>query len=82
MLLPHGIQVEDRRGDVQAIPISALNGMNLDTLTEAIVLQAELMDLKGDPVGKVEGVVIESRTDPRRGYGYACWLIVFTVLLI
>lgn len=82
MLLPHGIQVEDRGGDVQAIPISALNGMNLDTLTEAIVLQAELMDLKGDPVGKVEGVVVESRTDPQRGYGHACWLIVFTVLLI
>jgi hypothetical protein len=69
MLIPHGIQVEDRGGDVQAIPISALVGTNLDTLTEAIVLQAELMDLKGDPSGKVEGVVIESRTDPQRGYG-------------
>jgi translation initiation factor IF-2 len=69
MLVPHGIQVEDRRGDVQAIPVSALNGTNLDTLSEAIVLQAELMNLKGDPRGKVEGVVVESRTDPQRGYG-------------
>jgi translation initiation factor IF-2 len=70
MLVPHGIQVEDRGGDVQAIPISALNGTNLDTLSDAIVLQAELMDLKGDPRDKVEGVVVESRTDPQRGYGY------------
>jgi translation initiation factor IF-2 len=70
MLVPHGIQVEDRGGDVQAIPVSALNGRNLDTLSEAIVLQAELMNLKGDPRGKVEGIVVESRTDPQRGYGY------------
>ena len=70
MLVPHGIQVEDRGGDVQAIPVSALNGTNLDTMSEAIVLQAELMNLKGDPRGKVEGVVVESRTDPQRGYGY------------
>lgn len=74
MLLPHGIQVEDRGGDVQAIPISALNGTNLDTLTEAIVLQAELMNLKGDPRGRVEGVVVESRTDLHRGYGCCTWL--------
>jgi translation initiation factor IF-2 len=70
MLVPHGIQVEDRGGDVQAIPISALAGTNLDVLSEAILLQAELMDLKGDPRGMVEGVVVESRTDPRRGYDY------------
>jgi Translation initiation factor 2 (IF-2; GTPase) len=70
MLVPHGIQVEDRGGDVQAIPVSALNGTNLDTLSDAIVLQAELMNLEGDPRGKVEGVVVESRTDPQRGYVY------------
>jgi translation initiation factor IF-2 len=70
MLVPHSIQVEDRGGEVQAIPISALAGTNLDILSEAVVLQAELMDLKGDPRGMVEGVVVESRTDPRRGYEY------------
>ena len=68
MLIQHGIQVEDRGGDVQAIPISALHKTNLEILSEAIVLQAELMDLKGDPRGMVEGTVIESRTDPYRGY--------------
>jgi translation initiation factor IF-2 len=68
MLVPHAIQVEDRGGDVQAVPISALAGTNLDMLSDAIVLQAELMDLKGDPRGMVEGVVVESKTDPQRGY--------------
>jgi translation initiation factor IF-2 len=68
MLVPHAIQVEDRGGDVQAVPISALAGTNLDMLSDAIVVQAELMDLKGDPRGMVEGVVVESRTDPQRGY--------------
>ncbi|XP_047111095.1 translation initiation factor IF-2, mitochondrial isoform X1 [Schistocerca piceifrons] len=67
MLLQHGIQVEDEGGDVQVVPISALHGTNLDVLAEAIVLQAELMDLKGDPKGMIEGVVIESKTDMLRG---------------
>nr|CAD7574580.1 unnamed protein product [Timema californicum] len=67
MLVQNGIQVEDVGGDVQVVPISALKGTNLDLLAEAIVLQAELMELKGDPRGLVEGVVVESRTDPHRG---------------
>ena len=67
MLVKHGIHVEDKGGDVQAIPISALKGTNLDTLSEAIVLQAEMMNLKGDPRGLVEGTVVESKTDPYRG---------------
>ncbi|KAJ9576526.1 hypothetical protein L9F63_025578, partial [Diploptera punctata] len=67
MLMQHGIQVEDRGGEVQAIPISALQKTNLDILSEAIALQAELMDLKGDPRGLVEGTVVESKTDPHRG---------------
>ncbi|XP_069672304.1 translation initiation factor IF-2, mitochondrial isoform X2 [Periplaneta americana] len=67
MLVQHGVQVEDRGGDIQAVPVSALAGTNLETLTEAIALQAELMNLKGDPSGLVEGVVVESKTDPRRG---------------
>ena len=67
MLLKHGIQLEDDGGDVQLVPISALKGTNIDTLEEAIVLQAELMNLRGDPQGLVEGYVIESNTDVHRG---------------
>ena len=37
-------------------------------LQESIITQAELMELKGDPVGLVEGHVIESKTDVSRGY--------------
>lgn len=67
MLIQHGIQVEDRGGDVQVVPISALKGTNLDTLMESVLVQAELMELKSDYLGPVEGVVIESSTDPYRG---------------
>ncbi|XP_064484222.1 translation initiation factor IF-2, mitochondrial-like [Ornithodoros turicata] len=66
-LLVHGIQMDDEGGDVQYVCISALKGTNLDKLTETIMTQAELMDVKGDPKGLVEGVVLESTTDKHRG---------------
>ncbi|CAG5124153.1 unnamed protein product [Candidula unifasciata] len=67
MLLEHQIQLEEFGGDVQAVPISALKGVNLAELQEAIVTQAELMNLKGDPVGLVEGRVVDARLDEKRG---------------
>lgn len=67
MLARHGIQVESLGGDVQSIPISALKGTNLNQLTDAISIQAELLDLRSDPGGLVEGVIIESSQDPHRG---------------
>ncbi|XP_067130192.1 translation initiation factor IF-2, mitochondrial [Centruroides vittatus] len=66
-LLTQGVQLEDMGGDVQAIPISALKGTNLDQLIEAILIQAEIMEIKGDPKGLVEGVVIESTASQHRG---------------
>ncbi|CAH0756278.1 unnamed protein product [Diatraea saccharalis] len=66
-LAQHGIVCEALGGDVQAIPISALKKKNLDTLVEALTLQAQLMDLKADPGGYVEGVVLEALLDPRTG---------------
>ena len=39
----------------------------MDLLQEAIVAQAELMELTCDPVGLVEGRVVEARVDPKRG---------------
>lgn len=47
--------------------MSALKKLHLDTLVEALILQAQLMDLKADPGGYVEGVVIESQVDSRAG---------------
>lgn len=67
MLAQRGIQVEALGGDIQSINISALRGTNVDTLTEAIALQAEIVGLKGDPTGLVEAVVIECSTDRYRG---------------
>lgn len=65
--MQQGIQVEDYGGEIQAIAISALKGTNLNLLAEAIILQSEIMELKADPTGVVEGVIVESRTDPYRG---------------
>lgn len=67
MLLTQNLVVEDLGGDIQAVPISALKGTNVDTLTEAILAQAELMDLKADPTGLVEGTIVESSFDTHRG---------------
>lgn len=66
-LLSCGVNLEGYGGDVQYIEISALHGTNLDTLCEAIWLQSQVMDLKSDYDGLVEGVIIESRVDQRRG---------------
>ncbi|XP_047537062.1 translation initiation factor IF-2, mitochondrial [Vanessa atalanta] len=63
----HGLLCEARGGDVQAVAVSALRRLHLDTLVEALILQAQLMDLKADPGGYVEGVVIEAFVDPRTG---------------
>lgn len=67
MLMQIGIQVEKHGGDVQAIPISAKKKQNLEALTEALVLQAELLELGSDPKGTVEAVVVESKLHPHRG---------------
>jgi translation initiation factor IF-2 len=66
-LLSHDIQVEDMGGDVLCIPVSALKRTNLDKLLEAILLQAELLDLKSNPDRPAEGVVIESKMEQGRG---------------
>ncbi|CAG0888548.1 unnamed protein product, partial [Darwinula stevensoni] len=67
MLLGQGLDLEEFGGDVQCIPISALEGKNLDLLIDAILTQAEISDIRCDPKGPVEGVIIESCTDPGRG---------------
>jgi translation initiation factor IF-2 len=66
-LLQHEVFVEDMGGDVQAVQVSALKRTGLDELTEAINLQAELLELKANPDRSAEGVVIESQIDKGRG---------------
>ena len=58
---------EDWGGDTQFIPVSALTGEGVDALLEAVLLQAELLELKAVQDGPAQGVVIESRLDKGKG---------------
>ncbi|WP_370315333.1 translation initiation factor IF-2 [Thalassolituus sp.] len=58
---------EDWGGDVPFIPVSAKTGQGIDELLEAVLLQAELLELKAHFVGPGQGVVVESRLDKGRG---------------
>ncbi len=66
-LLSHEVVVEEMGGETQDVEVSALKKTGLDKLTEAIVLQAEILDLKANPNRSAEGTVIESRLDRGRG---------------
>jgi translation initiation factor IF-2 len=66
-LLQHEIQVEDLGGETLAIEVSATKGTNLDKLEEAILLQAEVLDLKANADRSAEGAVIEAKLDKGRG---------------
>jgi translation initiation factor IF-2 len=66
-LLQHEIQVEDMGGDTQAVEVSATKGIGLEKLEEAILLQAEILDLKANPERPAEGAVIEAKLDRGRG---------------
>ena len=66
-LLREEIQVEALGGEVQSIEVSATKRMNLDKLEEAILLQAEVLELKANPDRDADGVVIEAKLDPGRG---------------
>ncbi|HEY3638631.1 MAG TPA: translation initiation factor IF-2 [Rhizomicrobium sp.] len=66
-LLQYEIQVEDLGGETLAVEVSATKGTNLDKLEEAILLQAELLDLKANPDRSADGAVIEAKLDKGRG---------------
>ena len=58
---------EDWGGDVQFIPVSAKTGEGIDALLEAVLLQAEVLELKAVNNAPGQGVVVESRLDKGRG---------------
>ncbi len=66
-LLQHEVFVESMGGEVLDVEVSATAGTNLDKLLEAILLQAELLDLKANPDRPAEGVVVEAKLDKGRG---------------
>eukprot|EP00163_Fabomonas_tropica_P017257 TRINITY_DN3069_c0_g6_i1.p1 TRINITY_DN3069_c0_g6~~TRINITY_DN3069_c0_g6_i1.p1 ORF type:complete len:862 (-),score=243.02 TRINITY_DN3069_c0_g6_i1:4254-6839(-) len=58
---------EDWGGDTQFIPVSAHTGMGIDDLLEAVLLQAEMLELEASPDAPAKGVVVESSLERGRG---------------
>ncbi|MFO7579007.1 translation initiation factor IF-2 [Nitrosomonas halophila] len=66
-LVNHGVVPEDWGGDAMFIGVSAKTGQGIDDLLEAILLQAEVLELKAVKDAPAKGIVIESRLDKGRG---------------
>ncbi|KQB55128.1 translation initiation factor IF-2 [Pseudomonas endophytica] len=63
----HGVTSEEWGGDTPFVPVSAKMGTGVDELLEAVLLQAEVLELKATPSAPGRGVVVESRLDKGRG---------------
>lgn len=66
-LLRHGIAVEELGGESLCAEVSAKKRINIDKLLEAILLQAEILDLKANPNRTADGTVIEAKMEKGRG---------------
>ncbi|MCY4172329.1 MAG: translation initiation factor IF-2 [Bacteroidetes bacterium] len=66
-LSDYGVLVEQYGGKVQCAFVSAKTGEGIDDLLEKVILEADLMELKGNPQRQAQGIVIESRLDRGRG---------------
>ncbi len=66
-LLQHGIAVEEMGGESLCAEVSAKKRINIDKLVEAILLQAEILDLKANPNRLAEGTVVEAKMEKGRG---------------
>ncbi len=73
-LLSEDLIVEEFSGDIQTVEVSAETGSNIDKLLDAIVLQAELSELKTNNETFAEATVIEANVD--KGRGPLCNIIV------
>ena len=66
-LLQYGIAVEEMGGESLCAEVSAKKRINIDKLVEAILLQAEMLDLKANPNHAAEGAVVEAKMEKGRG---------------
>jgi translation initiation factor IF-2 len=66
-LLAHDVVAEDFGGETQCIEVSAKTGAGIDQLLDAILLQAEVLELTAVSSGRATGTVIESALDKGRG---------------
>lgn len=66
-LVQHGLIGHEFGGDTEIAEVSAKTGAGIDDLLELITLQAGIMDLKADPSGDVDGVVVEAKVEKGKG---------------
>jgi translation initiation factor IF-2 len=66
-LLQYEVVTEDMGGDSQSVEVSAKTRKGLETLEEAILLQAEVLNLRSNPVRAAQGAVIEARLEQGKG---------------
>lgn len=66
-LLQYEIVVEDLGGDVQAVEVSAKQKTGLDKLEEAVLLQAEVLELRANPDREAHGFIVETKVERGRG---------------
>ena len=66
-LTQYGIVPDEWGGDVQCINISAKKGLNIDALLDAVLLEAEVLELKAPVAAPAKGIIVESRLDKGRG---------------
>lgn len=66
-LLQHDVQVEQMGGDVLCMDISAKQRQNLDKLEEAIILQAEMLEIGANPDRMADGIIVEAKQERGRG---------------
>ncbi len=79
-LSQYNVMPEDWGGDNIFVKISAKTGIGIDDLLEAIMLQAEMLELKAPYVGPAQGVVLESSLD--KGRGIVATLLIQTGTLV
>ncbi len=66
-LADKGILVEEWGGKYQCVEVSAKKGLNVDLLLEKILLEAEVLDLKANPIRNARGAVVEAQIDKGKG---------------
>ena len=66
-LTAHEVIPDSWGGDVQFIDVSAKQGTNIDALLEAVLLEADVLELKAPVDSAAKGIVVESRLDKGRG---------------
>ena len=66
-LADHGVVIEEFGGEVICVPVSAKKGTGISELLEMLLLVADIADLKSNPNGPAQGVIIEARLDKNSG---------------